>query len=114
MASETDIPAAHAKYDIADLSIAGVTGLMLAFTAVFLCVVPLTGIAGGHDFVVYWATGQQLVHHANPYDISARLSACLRAHSVLELPAGTIRATRTEPGDALEFSNAPRRVADPA
>jgi hypothetical protein len=36
-----------------------------------------------------------------------RLSACLTAHSVLELPAGTIRATRTERGDKLEFSDAP-------
>jgi uncharacterized membrane protein (UPF0127 family) len=36
-----------------------------------------------------------------------RLSACLSAHSVLELPAGTIRNTQTEPGDALEFSSAP-------
>ncbi len=35
-----------------------------------------------------------------------RLSACLRAHSILELPAGTIRATRTECGDKLEFSDA--------
>lgn len=35
-----------------------------------------------------------------------RISACLRAHSVLELPAGTIRNTRTEPGDTLEFSPA--------
>jgi uncharacterized membrane protein (UPF0127 family) len=34
-----------------------------------------------------------------------RLSACLRARSVLELPAGTIRNTRTEPGDTLEFSD---------
>jgi uncharacterized membrane protein (UPF0127 family) len=33
-----------------------------------------------------------------------RLSACLSAHSVLELPAGTIRKTQTEVGDALEFS----------
>jgi uncharacterized membrane protein (UPF0127 family) len=33
-----------------------------------------------------------------------RLSACLSAHSVLELPAGTIRATQTEAGDTLEFS----------
>lgn len=32
-----------------------------------------------------------------------RLSACLSAHSVLELPAGTIRATHTEAGDTLEF-----------
>ncbi len=35
-----------------------------------------------------------------------RLSACLSAHSVLELPAGTIRETQTELGDALEFSSA--------
>ena len=35
-----------------------------------------------------------------------RLSACLSAHSVLELPAGTIRATQTQPGDSLEFSPA--------
>ncbi len=36
-----------------------------------------------------------------------RLSACLSAHSVLELPAGTIRATLTEVGDALEFISLP-------
>jgi hypothetical protein len=36
-----------------------------------------------------------------------RLSACLSAHSVLELPAGTIRNTQTEPGDTLEFSSVP-------
>jgi uncharacterized membrane protein (UPF0127 family) len=35
-----------------------------------------------------------------------RLSACLSAHSVLELPAGTIRNTQTQKGDALEFSPA--------
>jgi uncharacterized membrane protein (UPF0127 family) len=35
-----------------------------------------------------------------------RLSACLSAHSILELPAGTIRATHTERGDLLEFSPA--------
>jgi len=33
-----------------------------------------------------------------------RLSACLSAHSILELPAGTIRNTQTEPGDTLEFT----------
>ena len=36
-----------------------------------------------------------------------RISACLSAHSVLELPAGTILATKTERGDTLEFSPAP-------
>lgn len=32
-----------------------------------------------------------------------RMSACLTAHSVLELPVGTIEATHTAPGDQLEF-----------
>ena len=36
-----------------------------------------------------------------------RLSACLTAHSVLELASGTIRDTQTKPGDKLEFSSAP-------
>jgi uncharacterized membrane protein (UPF0127 family) len=35
-----------------------------------------------------------------------RLSGCLRAHSVIELPPGTIRATQTQPGDTLEFAAA--------
>lgn len=32
-----------------------------------------------------------------------RLSACLLAHSILELPSGTIDSTLTEVGDTLEF-----------
>ena len=32
-----------------------------------------------------------------------RVSACLTAHSVLELPAGVIEASQTQPGDQLEF-----------
>jgi hypothetical protein len=32
-----------------------------------------------------------------------RMSACFSAHSVLELPAGTIRRTETQRGDAMEF-----------
>jgi hypothetical protein len=35
-----------------------------------------------------------------------RASACLSAHSVLELPAGTAAATRTERGDSVEFAAA--------
>lgn len=35
-----------------------------------------------------------------------RLSACLTAYSILELPAGTIRDTQTQPGDQVEFSPA--------
>lgn len=32
-----------------------------------------------------------------------KLSACLTAHSIVELPAGTIDRSRTAPGDKLEF-----------
>ncbi len=32
-----------------------------------------------------------------------RMSACFTAHSILELPAGTVAATRTEAGDQLEI-----------
>ncbi|MGB0125511.1 MAG: DUF192 domain-containing protein, partial [Silvibacterium sp.] len=35
-----------------------------------------------------------------------RLSACLSAHSIIELPSGTIHSTRTVPGDQLDFSHA--------
>lgn len=33
-----------------------------------------------------------------------RISACFSAHSVLELPAGTVRETSTQCGDVLEIS----------
>jgi uncharacterized membrane protein (UPF0127 family) len=35
-----------------------------------------------------------------------RISVCLSAHSILELPSGTIRTTQTQAGDTLEFSPA--------
>jgi uncharacterized membrane protein (UPF0127 family) len=35
--------------------------------------------------------------------VPRRLSACLTAYSVLELPVGTVDSSRTEPGDQLEF-----------
>ncbi len=35
-----------------------------------------------------------------------RMSACVSAHSVIELAAGTVAATRTACGDTLEFSSA--------
>ena len=35
-----------------------------------------------------------------------RISVCLSAYSIIELPAGTIRETQTQPGDTLEFSDA--------
>lgn len=36
-----------------------------------------------------------------------RMSVCLAAHGVLELPAGTIRETRTERWDTVEIGPAP-------
>jgi uncharacterized membrane protein (UPF0127 family) len=44
---------------------------------------------------------KKLQHAVPPW----RLSACLSAHSVLELAAGSIRKTQTRPGDILEFSS---------
>jgi len=74
MPRKTDFSTGKPHYDIAELSIALVSGLTLAITALFICVAPLTGnIAGARDFVVYWATGQQLVHHADPYDVDAMM-----------------------------------------
>ena len=79
MASSQGTPAAtsgpvQAGPDIADVAIAAATGLGLALAALFLCVLPLAGdISGARDFVCYWATGQQLLHHANPYDAAAML-----------------------------------------
>ena len=74
MESSTERPAIKPEYDIAQMSIALVSGLTLAIAALFVCVAPMTGnIAGARDFVVYWATGQQLVHNANPYEVEAMM-----------------------------------------
>jgi len=35
-----------------------------------------------------------------------RLSACLSAHSIIELPSGTIRDSQSQPGDLVEVSPA--------
>jgi uncharacterized protein len=43
-----------------------------------------------------------------------RISACLSAHSVLELPAGIVRHTGTQRGDLLEISPAPPIIPSPA
>lgn len=71
MASSSE-HAAQPRPDWVELAIALVSGLALAFTALFLCAMPLAGhMAGSRDFVAYWATGHRLVAHANPYDRGA-------------------------------------------
>ena len=60
------------RSDFAEVSIVTTGALALALMAIFLCVVPLSGKATStRDFVVFWATGHQLVQHANPYDPAA-------------------------------------------
>ena len=59
---------------VADLALVLVSGCGLALVALFLCLVPLEGnLDGSRDFVVYWATGRQLVRHANPFDPQAMM-----------------------------------------
>ena len=42
---------------------------------------------------------RKLVENLRPW----RVSACLSAHSVVELPVGAIRESATKKGDQLEF-----------
>ncbi len=72
MASTHDLPPAQERRDFAEVAIAVVAGLALALTILFIFAVPVAGnLAASRDFVAYWATGQQLVRHANPYDLDA-------------------------------------------
>jgi hypothetical protein len=69
VARQTRLNATGKKPGYADLLIALAIGIAFAANALFLAVIPLTRhLSGSRDFVVYWATGQQLIHHANPYD----------------------------------------------
>ena len=71
-----------------------------------LWIVPCEGI---HTFFMKFAIDvvyidrkklvRKVVRQLTPW----RLSLCLPAHSVIELPPGTIERTKTETGDQLEF-----------
>ncbi len=72
MLRNTGAAATSRKSDFAEVSIVVSGGLAFALMAIFLCVVPLSGNhTSTRDYVVFWATGQQLIHHANPYDPAA-------------------------------------------
>ena len=69
MPTTTGTDAAARRSNFADVSIVTTGALALALMAIFLCVVPLSSKATStRDYVVFWATGHQLVQHANPYD----------------------------------------------
>jgi hypothetical protein len=64
------------------VSITVIASLGLTMAVLFLCVMPLAGdMAGSRDFVSYWATGQQLLRHGNPYDHDA-IAALEHANSL--------------------------------
>ena len=72
MVSKLDLPPAHQRSDFAQIAIASVAGLALAVTILYIVAVPVAGkLAASRDFLSYWATGSQLVHHRNPYDRDA-------------------------------------------
>ena len=52
---------------------------------------------------VLYLDRQYRVKRIRPEMVPWRVSACLTAHSVLELPAGTIVRTGTQAGDQLEI-----------
>jgi hypothetical protein len=59
----------------ANLVVATICGLAFGFTAQgFIISMLAKQVVGSRDFVVYWATGQQLAHHADPYDGKALLN----------------------------------------
>jgi len=97
------------RADIADTSAKRRTGL-LKHTGLApgegLWIVPCEGV---HTFrmkftidVVY-LDKKRAVLKTRPNMVRSRISMCFRAHSVLELPAGTLDATGTVAGDQLEL-----------
>jgi hypothetical protein len=53
---------------------------------------------------VLYLDRKRKVKKVRPEMAPRRMSACLTAHSVLELPAGTIARTATQAGDQLEIT----------
>jgi len=69
MNETTKPPAARQVHDYSVILIAIACALAILFTVLFLSLLPFDRqIVARRDFIVYWATGQQLVHHQNPYD----------------------------------------------
>lgn len=52
-----------------------IAGLLVSIGVCVLVFTLSVKEAASRDFIFYWAAGQQLVHHANPYDASAMLAA---------------------------------------
>jgi hypothetical protein len=71
MASRVYASGKGGERDGARLAMTAACGLGVVTTGLFLVMLARTGgMPSSCDFASYWATGQQLVHHANPYDPS--------------------------------------------
>ncbi|MGB7264594.1 MAG: glycosyltransferase family 87 protein [Terracidiphilus sp.] len=58
--------------DVVVLLIAVACAVAVIFTTLFLSVMPFNrNIVSRRDYITYWAAGQQLAHHQNPYDPDA-------------------------------------------
>lgn len=69
MAAATQSLPAKRQTDFADAMVVLACVVTFTLTTLFLAVMPMVShLAGGRDYVVYWSTGHQLIHHANPYD----------------------------------------------
>ncbi len=63
-----DSPVTKERY-VSAILISIACALGIVFTTLFLSIMPFNrAIVARRDFIVYWATGQQLVRHGNPYD----------------------------------------------
>jgi hypothetical protein len=68
----TNPPAEKQKHEIGTILTAIACALAILYTVLFLCLLPFNRqTVSRRDYIVYWATGQQLVHHRNPYDPAA-------------------------------------------
>lgn len=97
------------RADIADTSAKRRTGL-LKHTGLApgegLWIVPSEGVhTFGMKFTidVVFINKSRVVVKTRPHMVRGRLAASLRAHSVIELPAGTIDESGTARGDQLEL-----------
>ena len=97
------------KADVADTSAKRRTGLLKHTkldTGEGLWIAPCESVHSfGMKFAidVVYLDRKKKVRKIRKNMVPRRISACLTAHSVLELPVGVIDASRTEPGDQLEF-----------
>lgn len=60
------------RHDLAAVMVVAACALALTLTALFLGVMTFSRqLSANRDYVVYWSTGRQLIHHANPFDPAA-------------------------------------------